>query len=225
MFVIFIRTVIIFILLEFVVRLMGKRHMGELEIGELVTTIMISEIAALPLQDASIPILYAIVPISVLMVFEIGSSVILTRIPCLKKLVTPGPSIIIEKGRINQKELSRLRLSIDELMSALRQSNVSDIDEVNYAIMEQNATITVIPKAKYTPPTAQMMNVKCDDPGIPHIIISDGKINERNLAKLRKNREWARIEAKKRGCSIDNTFLMTIDDCGRIRLIKKEKRK
>ena len=102
MFVIFIRTVIIFILLEFVVRLMGKRHMGELEIGELITTIMISEIATLPLQDASIPVLYALVPISVLMVFEIGSSVILTKFPRLKALVTPGPSIIIEKGILKQ---------------------------------------------------------------------------------------------------------------------------
>jgi len=223
MFVIFIRTVIIFILLELVVRLMGKRHMGELEIGELITTIMISEIATLPLQDASIPVLYALVPISVLMVFEIGSSVILTKFPRLKALVTPGPSIIIEKGKINQKELKRLRISIEELMSALRQNNVSDIEEVNYAIMEQNATITVIPKTKDAPITAEMLNIRCKDHGIPHIIVSDGRIDEKNLEKMKKNREWVLSSLSKRGCSLEEVFLMTVDDCGKISLIKKEK--
>lgn len=225
MFVIFIRTIIIFILLEFVVRLMGKRHMGELEIGELITTIMISEIATLPLQDTSIPILYAFVPISVLMVFEIGSSVILTKIPKLKSLVTPGPSVIIEKGKLNQAELKRLRISVEELMSALRQNNVSDIEEVNYAIMEQNAMITVIPKVKYSPPTSEAMNVIRDDPGIPHIIISDGKIDERNLKILGKDHEWLERELSNFGYSKSEVFLMTIDDCEKIRIIKKEKNK
>ena len=222
MFVILIRTVIIFILLELAVRLMGKRHMGELEIGELVTTIMISEIATLPLQDASIPILYAIVPISVMTVFEIGSSVILTKLPKLKKLVTPGPSILIEKGKINQKELQRLRMSIDELMSALRQNNVSDISEVNYAIMEQNATITVIPKAEYSPPTCKDMNISCKDPGIPHIIINNGNILVENLKKISKDEKWVTSTLHSNRCRLSDVFIMTVDDCGKICLIKKE---
>jgi len=222
MFVILIRTIIIFILLEFVVRLMGKRHMGELEIGELITTIMISEIATLPLQDASIPILYALVPISVLMVFEIGSSVILTKFPKLKGLVTPGPSIIIEKGTVNQKELKRLRISVEELMSALRQNGVSDISEVNYAIMEQNAIISVIPKSKYTSPSADLLGIDCEEHGIPHIIISDGKINSANLKRLGKDIEWISSVLERSGCTASEVFLMTADDLGKTNIILKE---
>lgn len=224
MFVIFFRTIIIFILLEFVIRLMGKRHMGELEIGEFVTTLMISEIATLPIQDVSIPIVYAIVPISVLMAFEVASSVILTKIPKLKGLVCAGPNIIIDKGKLDQKELRRLRISIEELMSALRQSNVSSISDVNYAIMEQNATITVIPKAENAPPTAKALSIKCDDPGIPHIIISDGRIAFQNLARLNKTRTWVDSVLKDKKCKLEEVFLLTVDDCEKIFLIKKEQK-
>ena len=196
MFVVFTRTIITFILLEVVVRLLGKRHMGELEIGEFITTLMISEIATLPLQDASIPLLYAIVPIAVLMFLEIGSSVILTKVPRLKNLVTTGPSILIEKGHINQSEMKRLRISAEELMSSLRQNNVSSIEDVNYAIMEQNASITVIPKASAVPPSANELKIKCKDPGIPHIIISDGRIDEKNIKKLKKSKDWVKEKLK-----------------------------
>ena len=223
MFVIFIRTLITFVLLEFVVRLMGKRHMGELEIGELVTTLMISEIATLPLQDASIPLLYSLVPIAALMFLEIGSSIILTKFPKFKNLVTPGPSILIDKGKINQKELHRLRISIEELMSSLRQNNVSSIEDVNYAIMEQNASITVIPKVTAAPPNAKELNIKIEDPGIPHIIIVNGKIDENNIRKLGKNNEWVSRILKKEKYSLKDIYLMTIDDCEKVQIIKKEK--
>ncbi len=223
MFVIFIRTVILFILLNTVVRLMGKRHMGELEIGELVTTLMISEIATLPLQDPGIPFSFALFSVLTLMVLEIASSFILTNLPALKKLVTPGPSIIINKGVVDQKELKRLRISVDELMSVLRQSNVSDIKDVNYAIMEQNAKITVIPKASAAPPPARDTNATVEEVGIPHIIISNGRIDTLNMSRLCKDREWLRRILNENKCSSKEVFLLTVDDLDNINLIKADK--
>lgn len=220
MFVIFIRTVVTFVLLEIVVRLMGKRHMGELEIGELVTTLMISEIATLPLQDASIPLLHSVIPIFTLMFLEIGGSIILTKLPGLKRLITPGPNIIIEKGHINQRELKRLRISAEELMSTLRQSNVSHIEDVNYAIMEQNASITVIPKAsaEQTDKDTQQKG----DAGIPHILIVNGITDETNMHKLGIGKDRIQTLLNEKGCKTKDVFLMTIDDNGHVTIIRKE---
>lgn len=225
MLIVFIRTVIIFGILISVLRLMGKRHLGELEIGELVTTLMISEIATLPLENPSIPLLYAIVPLSTLMLFEVGISMILTKFPKLKNLISPRPSVIIRKGVLDQKELRRLRISMDEFLSALRQNNITDISNVNYAIMEQNAKITVVPKAEASPPNAKDMNITCRDSGIPHILIADGVTNEYNLKNSNKTHDWLASELKKRNCSEKEVFLLTVNDLDEVYLILKEETK
>ena len=222
MLIVFIRTVIIFAILIAVLRLMGKRHLGELEIGELVTTLMISEIATLPLENPSVPLLYAIIPLSTLMLFEVGISMILTKFPRLKNLISPRPSVIIRQGKLDQKELRRLRISMDEFLSVLRQNNVADISDVNYAIMEQNAKITIVPKAEASPPTIKEFNLPRRDKGIPHILIADGVVNEYNLKSSNKTKEWLSGELKKRNITSNDVFLFTVNDVDDVYIIKKE---
>ncbi len=222
MHVIFIRTVIFFFLLSVALRLMGKRHMGELEIGELVTTLMISELATLPIENPEIPIINAVIPIFALVLLEIVSSLILTKIPSLRTLVSPKPSVIIRKGKLDQKELRKLRISIEELMSVLRQNNVPDISDVSYAIMEQNAKITVIPKSDASPVLCRDLGIKSKSSGIPHIIIEDGNINGYNLTLTGKSQKWLNGELTSRNISVGDVFLMTLDDANRINLILNE---
>lgn len=222
MLIVFIRTVVIFAILIAVLRLMGKRHLGELEIGELVTTLMISEIATLPLENPSVPLLYAIIPLSTLMLFEVGISMILTKFPWLKNLISPRPSVIIRQGKLDQKELRRLRISMDEFLSVLRQNNVADISDVNYAIMEQNAKITIVPKAEASQPTMKEFNLPCRDKGIPHILIADGVVNEYNLKNSKKDKDWLNAELKKHNITSDGVFLFTVNDIDEVYIIKKE---
>lgn len=223
MLIIFIRTVLLFIVLTFTIRIMGKRHMGELELGELVTTLMISEIATLPLENPSTPLLTAVVPIVTLMLLEIGISMILTKIPKLKSLVSPRPSILIRKGVLDQSELKRLRISVEELMSVLRQNNVADISDVNYAIMEQNAKITIIPKSAASPPAARDMNIETRDTGLPHILIEDGVPNKYNLKKIDRDEQWLVKEIENNGHKVKDIFLFTVDDCQTVNIILKDK--
>lgn len=222
MLVIFIRTVILFILLNVALRIMGKRHMGELDISEFVTTLMISEIATVPLENPSTPILISLIPIITLMTLEICSSVIILKLPKLKTILNPKPNFLIYRGELNQSELKRLRISINELMSALRQNNISDISDVNYAIMEPNAKITVIPKKFSTPPTAEDLGLHIRDNGIPHILIEDGVINTYNIKKLGKNKPWLEKLLEKHNVTAKEIFLLTVDDTESVYIIRKD---
>ena len=148
MIVLLIRTIIIYIFLLLTMRLMGKRQLGELEISELVSTLLLSDIASLPITNQEIPLTYAIVPILAITAFEVSSSLLLTKVPRLKYILSTRPSVVIQKGKINKSELLKNRISVDELISELRQKSITDISQVDYAIIEQNGKMTVIPKAK-----------------------------------------------------------------------------
>lgn len=222
MLVIFIRTVILFILLNIALRIMGKRHMGELDIGEFVTTLMISEIATVPLENPSTPILISLVPIITLMTLEICSSMMILKIPRLKSVLNPKPNFLIYRGKIDQAELKRLRISVNELMSVLRQNNVSDVTDVNYAIMEPNAKITVIAKRRASPLTPDDLEISISDSGIPHVIIEDGIVNTHNLQLLNKERTWLDGVLVRNGLDVREVFLMTVDDSDSVYIIRKD---
>ena len=146
---IFLKTVIIYVILIISMRLMGKRQIGELEVSDFVTTLLISEIASAPITDSSIPIINAAIPLLILVVLEVVSSFLLVRFPSLKSVVSARPTIVINKGKPDRRAMLKVRLSVDELVSELRQQGITDISEVQYAILEQNGKITVIEKAPY----------------------------------------------------------------------------
>ncbi len=218
------RTIIIYLSLLIIMRLMGKRQIGELDISDLVTTFLLSEIASLPITDTSIPVAFAIIPMIVLLTFEVSSSWFLSRFPFFKNLFSTRPATLICNGEINQKEMLKSRLSLDELIGELRQSGVSDISEVKYAILEQNGKITVIQNASAKPISAEQMNIEVCDSGIDHIIISDGFVNKYSLDLLGiSENELYRVLASKNITKKD-VYLMLIDDSKKVKIFRKEKK-
>ena len=220
--VILIRTVIIYFSLIIAMRLMGKRQIGELEVSDLVTTLIVSEIAALPISDNTIPIMHAIIPIIILLFFEVFSSMLLAKCPRLKGLVSGNPTILINQGRINKKALVNSRISVDELVSQLRQKDITDIAEVHYAILEQNGRITVVPKASAKQPTVKQMDIKAKESGISHIMISQGRINKYGLRLKNTDKKAILHELALQNLNLKDVFLMTIDDDGKTQIIRKK---
>ena len=223
--IIFIRTVIIYTLLIIIMRLMGKRQIGQLEVTDFVTTLLLSEIATLPIENPDAPIINALIPMITLLTFEVVSSTILSRTPKLKNLFSSRPGYLIRSGRLDQKEMMRNRISPDELMSELRQNGFTELSEVAYAIIEQDGKLTVLPRSEDRPPTAKEMGIKATDSGLSHIIIAGGVVNEHGLSVTGKDRSWLDKRLRRENCRPKDVFLMTLADSGHVNIIMKEKRR
>ncbi|MBR7184457.1 MAG: DUF421 domain-containing protein [Clostridia bacterium] len=221
---IFLRILIIYLVLVLAMRIMGKRQIGELEVSELITTLMLSELATGPIENREIPVTYAIVPIITLLTLEVVNSMLLIKIPRIKNLLSSKPSILILRGEMNQRELARIRMSIDELIGELRRQGIASVDEVEYAILEQNGKLTTIPKMRCRQPTLEQLGISAVESGIAHILIADGYVNRFNLNGTGHDDAWLVREVKRRGCGVKDVFLMTVDDAEQIFLIKKEKK-
>lgn len=208
-----VRTAIIYILFTIAIRLMGKRQVGELQISELITTFMLSELAINPIQDISIPIAYALIPLVFLFSMEVITSFLVTKLPKFRRAFMGAPSIIIRAGVLDQKELGRLRISISELLSELRLKNVSKIEDVDYAILEQNGQLSVFLKG----------NMQSSN-GIAHAIIQDGSINHSALGEAKKTHNWIDEQLIERGLNLSEVFLMTCDEKDNVNIIKKEEK-
>ena len=219
-----IRTLIVYVLLIATMRAMGKRQLGELEISELVTTLLISEIAALPIGDPSLPLVYAIIPLVTILALEVFLSVILLKCPKLKNLASARPNVLIRHGTLDQKEMERVRISIDELISEVRQTGLSSLEEVDYAILEQNGKLTVIPKKNAQPATAKDLGLCVAENGISHALIEDGVINRYNLKQLKKDEQWLNAKLTERALRTQDVFFLGIDDGGTLYWIEREER-
>ena len=213
---IFIRTVIIYFLLLLTMRLMGKRQLGELDVSELVITILLSEIATTPITNPDRPLLEAIIPIATLVSLEILTSSLILRSPVFKAALSSKPAVLIAKGVIDYKKMRKVRISLEELISQLRQNGIFDMCEVDYAILEENGKMSVIPKNANRQPDKSDLGVKCKDNGVMHIIISDGCVDSHGLKIIKKDRAWLEGKLKKLGVSIKDVFCMTVDDSGKI---------
>lgn len=203
-------------------RLMGKRQIGELELSDLVTTLLISELASLPITDNFIPLSHALIPIITLVTFEVLSSFMVVHFPTLKNFISSRPSILINKGKPDRRAMLSARISADELISELRQKGVTDLSEVEYAILEQNGKITVVQKAPFKPPTAAQLNIKTKETGISHIVVCEGKINKNSLKSLSLSKGDVEKELKKQNLALRDVYIMMIDDAKNVQIIKKE---
>ena len=219
---ILIRPLIISLVLIVVMRIMGKRQIGELELTDLVTTLFISEIASLPITNPEIPLLHAVVPMLILLVLEILSSVILLFFPRLKNLVSSRPTVIIHNGRLDQHALRELRLSLDELMSEVRQQGLTDLAQVECAILEKNGNLTVIPKPAFAPPTAADLGVTPSGTGLMHIVYSNGVYSKVGLSLIGHDRAWLERKLKKKHLDPATLFCVTANQNGDLFWIAKE---
>ncbi|MCI8611116.1 MAG: DUF421 domain-containing protein [Clostridiales bacterium] len=221
---VYIRTLLVYFMLIITLRLMGKRQIGELQLSELIVTILLSELAAIPIADKDIPLLYAIVPILLLLSLEVILSYVVLRVPGIKNLFAGRPSIIIHKGVLNQKELERQRTGISELLCSLRQSGISDIGEVEYAILEQNGRFSVFPKAANSSVTPTQLDLDISEQGISHALILDRKVIRDNLILAGWDEKRLFQELKRRGFTKEDIFLFSVNDTGDITIIIKEKK-
>ncbi|HOQ14790.1 MAG TPA: DUF421 domain-containing protein [Bacillota bacterium] len=222
-----IRALIIYILFGVSMRLMGKRQIGEFRISELVTTLILSEIAAIPITEINIPLLYAIAPIIMILTLEIVLSYAETKWNVLKRAISGKPSILIARGVVNQRELMRLRIGISELVAQVRQSGVGDIADVNYAILEDDGRLTVLPKVEKRPPSTEelrdvLANTKPSDAGVAHVLIIDGKIIKENLKLAGKDENYIMKKLDEQGYTLSEVLLFTCNDTGDVNIIKKE---
>lgn len=221
---IIIHTVTIYFAMVLSMRIMGKRQLGELQASDIIITMMLSEIATAPITNPKTPIHHALVPIGILIGIEILMSYLLLKSHKLKRLFYGSPTIIINKGKLAQKEMKKNRLEIDELLSELRQKGYSDISDINYAILEENGKLSVFPYADKSPVTAEDMNLSVDDSGIAHVCIIDGKIIHHNLSLVGWNESRLGKEVKKKKLTVKDVFLLTVDDRENITIIKKERK-
>ncbi len=225
MFHLLIKLVFIYLFTLLASRLMGKRQIGELQLSELVSAFFLSELATFTVTDPDIPLTFAVIPVATVIVLEILISYLSIKLPLVKKAIDNPPSLLIEKGVLNQKEMEKSRVTLGELMSQIRQSGIGDISQVNYAVLEPNGTISVISKDSYQPPSAEDMKIEVESKGISHALIIDGKTDFPTLNFVKKDRQWLSSQLKK--AKVDTpkeVFLMTVDDTDRVFLIRKEKK-
>lgn len=206
---ILIRTVIIYVLLSFSLRIMGKRQLGELDVMELVSTLLISELASIPIDDPDIPLLNAIIPILLILSAEVILSTIKNKSEKLKEGLEGKPIYIIYKGRLLQDALKENRISVNELLSEMRSQGIGDISEINYAILEQSGSLSLLKKSN-------------DE--LAHTIIIDGHLMDKGLKALGYDERWLKKQLMTRKVDIDGVFLMTVTDGGTVNIILKEEK-
>lgn len=218
-----VRTAVLYLVVVLLIRLMGKRQVGELQPSELVVTILISELASIPMQDLSRPVSNGIAAILVLVILELVLSVITLKCPPMRRLFSGKPAIVISDGRIDQQMMKRLRYSIDDLLEGLRTDGCFCIEDVHYAILETNGTLSVMLKKSAEPPTRSEMNVSHMDCGLPITVISDGKLQKSAVKShdVDMDKVYSRLKAEH--LSVKDVFLMTSDSTGDYVIIKKER--
>ena len=172
----FIRTIFLYLLIIVGIRLVGKRQVGELERSELVLALLIADLAAVPMQDFGIPLLTGVIPILTLLCITMIISVLSMKSVSFRALLCGRPSIIVENGKLHQREMIKNRFTVDELMEELRMKGITDITTVKYAILETNGQISVLPFSDQKPPIAKDMNVAPQAAGLPLVMINDGRI-------------------------------------------------
>lgn len=218
-----IRTVILYIIIITGIRLMGKRQVGELEPSELVLSLIIADLASVPMQDYGIPLLTGVVPILTLLSLTMIFSVLTMRSVKFRAILCGRPSIVIRDGLVDQREMSRNRLTVDELLEELRGKGYTDPAMVKYAILETNGQLSVLPYANQKPPTARHLKVAVEEGGLPLVVVSDGRLLEHNLKALGRDRGWLDKQLAQRGCrDPQSVFLMLVDEAGSVYLARKD---
>ena len=224
--VILIRLVIVYAFLTLIVRFMGKRQIGEMQMSELIVAFMLSELAALPVTDTSIPLLYAIVPILLLAVLEILTSYAFLCSQKLARIVSGAPQVLIRDGRIDRMMLRYARMTLPELMGELRLKGIPDPGDVAWAILEENGKVSVIPKRSAQPPDARSLARGVRETGICHTLIADGALSAPGLSLSGHSTDDVRHYLRQYGnLRVEDVFLLTVDDAGNWNLRKKDETK
>lgn len=217
---VFIRAVLLYIVVVFAIRLMGKRQLGELQPSEFVITILISNIATLPIENAGVPMLMGVVPILTLVCLDVIMSAATLKSRKLRRVISGSPKIIIAGGVLDQKQLKELRYTADDVLEALRSQGIFDISEVQYAIIETTGAVSAYLKSQKQPLSGEDTSPS-DDP--PQVVIDDGDVIKRSLSFLGLDEKWLTAALHGEQLSRHEVFLMTAKSDGSFKVIRKEK--
>ena len=223
MLVTFFRAILLYIIVLIVMRLMGKREIGPLQPFELAISIMIADLASIPMTDTGVPISNGIIPILGLLVMHLVISVVNLKSIKAREIICGKPRILIYRGKIDEKALKKERFTINELEERLRGNNVVNLCDVEYAILETSGNITVIQKPEKRNTIPEDFNIVPDYEGISYDLVVDGKIMDENLKKLGKNYQWLKKQVEKFNIRPEEALVVTIDAKGQIFCQEKEK--
>ena len=219
----FIRTILLYIIILLAVKLMGKRQISDLQTSELVVTLLISNIAAIPMQNTGQPMLSGLLPIIVLVCFELFISTFMLKSFKFRQAVCGRPVVIINDGKIVQQAMKNLRLSTEDLSEQLRQLDVFSLQDVAYAIMETNGKLSVLKKPQKQQPDASMLGIVVPDNGIETVVISDGVISDFSLDLCHLSRDWLYGVLQGQNVKLKDIFIMTANKDKNYNIIKKER--
>ena len=222
MFIAVIRTVILYVFVILAIRLMGKRQISDMQPSELVVTMMISDIASLPMQNTAQPLLSGVVPVLVLVSLELTVSAVMLKSRLFRKLISGSPVVVIEDGRLLQRQLKRLRLTTDELCAQLRQQNVFSLQDVQYCIVETNGVLSVLEKPSKRVPNAEESGIVIPDNKMEAVVVSDGAWVESSLRLCGSTRQEINNILQKKQIELNEIFLMTMDGNGVCQIIRRE---
>ena len=218
----YLRTIVLYLVLILVIRLMGKRQIGQMEPSEFVVTMLVANLAAIPMQDGAIPLYSGLVPILTVLGVELVLSFLSLKSILVRKLLCGKPVILVENGNILQNNLRKTNVTLDELTGHLRDKGVLDLETVQYAILETNGNLSVFPYPKHMPASAKDAGIKASSQFIPLTIISDGYLSEDNLQKAGKDRLWVEKILSQHNATIKTTWLLTVDGRDHILFLPKE---
>jgi Predicted membrane protein len=223
---IFFRTIIIYVVVVVAMRFMGKRQIGEFEPSEFVIAIMISEVAAIPLGNVATPLLQGIIPVLTLIIAEICLSFICIKSGRARNIFIGKPSIIIEKGIINQNELKKVRFDLEDVIEELRCNGYCNISDIEYAILETSGQLSIIPKPAYAPATKQDVKAPLNPSSVPFILAKDGCIIYSELSRSNHDVNWFHSQMKKFNISkVEDVFFASLDSAGTLTMQKKQANK
>ena len=218
----YLRTLLLYLVLILAVRLMGKRQIGEMEPAEFVVTMLVANLAAIPMQDGAIPLYSGLVPILTVLGLELVlSGITLTSVP-IRRLLCGKPVILIDNGKILQENLRKTRITLDELTGHLREKDVLDMHTVQFAILETNGNLSVFPYPREKPASAKDAGVEAGKQYLPVTIIEDGYLSKENLALAGKDENWLKKALKQQNAEVSDTFLLTVDAQDHVQWLGKE---
>ncbi len=216
-----IRTLILYIIVIGAIRIMGKRQLSDMQTSELVITMIIADIASIPMQNTSQPLLSGVIPVLILACIEIFISVMMLKSPKLRKVVCGKPEIIIADGKLRQDMLRKLRLSTEDLSVLLRQQEIFSIDEVEYCIIETNGQISVLPKVENRTPTVKDLNIPVKDKGLSTVVLSDGEYLYASMELCGIDKSWIDRILQTEGINSSEVMMMTVNRLKEYSIIRK----
>ena len=218
----YLRTAFLYLVLILSVRMMGKRQIGQMEASEFVVTMLVANLASIPMQDSAIPLYSGLLPILAVLGMELTLSGLILRSVLIRRFFCGKPVILIDNGKILLENLRKTRVTLDELTGHLRSKEVLDIQTVQFAILETDGTLSVFPYPEHQPASARDAGIRTEQQYLPITIVEDGYVSEENLQKAGKTASWLENVLRQQGASRQEVLLLTVDSAGHVVFFRKE---